>query len=231
MSDDDQVWMAVAQQLRDQLTEVVWYSTFQDVVPLAANGEHFQISVPSNHVRDRILTRYLPLVTGALDEIVGRAAGWTSSSPRLPRLTCRTICWGGRHRHSSTEGSATTRTERRSLDEAGLNPRYMFDASSRAPRTSSPSLPPCASPRRRLARTTRCSSTASAGLGKTHLLHAIGHYVHHKYQHHVCALRLHRDVPQRVRRCHPDQLQHGVQASISGHRRPAHRRHPVPREP
>ena len=70
VSDHDQVWMAVAQQLRDQLTEVVWYSTFQDVVPLAANGEHFQISVPSNHVRDRILTRYLPLVTGALDEIV-----------------------------------------------------------------------------------------------------------------------------------------------------------------
>ena len=34
VSDQDQVWTAVAQQLRDQLTEAVWYSTFQDVIPL-----------------------------------------------------------------------------------------------------------------------------------------------------------------------------------------------------
>ena len=40
VSDQDQVWTAVAQQLRDQLTEAVWYSTFQDVVPLEANGDH-----------------------------------------------------------------------------------------------------------------------------------------------------------------------------------------------
>ncbi|MET0326514.1 MAG: DnaA N-terminal domain-containing protein, partial [Ilumatobacteraceae bacterium] len=70
MSDQDQVWTAVAQHLRDQLTDGVWYSTFQDVVPLEANGDHLAISVPSNHVRDRILTRYLPLVTEALDDIV-----------------------------------------------------------------------------------------------------------------------------------------------------------------
>ena len=46
VSDQDQVWTAVAQQLRDQLTEAVWYSTFQDVVPLEANGDHLAISVP-----------------------------------------------------------------------------------------------------------------------------------------------------------------------------------------
>ena len=42
MSDQEQVWTAVAQQLRDQLTEAVWYSTFQDVVPLEANGDHLR---------------------------------------------------------------------------------------------------------------------------------------------------------------------------------------------
>ena len=71
MSDQEQVWTAVAQHLRDQLTEAVWYSTFQDVVPLSRpTATTSTISVPSNHVRDRILTRYLPLVTDALDEIV-----------------------------------------------------------------------------------------------------------------------------------------------------------------
>ena len=33
-----------------------------------------QVSAPSNHVRDRILTRYLPLVRDALDEIGRRRA-------------------------------------------------------------------------------------------------------------------------------------------------------------
>ena len=36
VSDEEQVWTAVAQQLRDQLTEAVWYSTFEGVVPLEA---------------------------------------------------------------------------------------------------------------------------------------------------------------------------------------------------
>ena len=55
MSDEEKVWTAVAHLLRDQLTEAVWYSTFQDVVPLSTNGQHLTVSVPSNHVRDRIM--------------------------------------------------------------------------------------------------------------------------------------------------------------------------------
>src|SRR5690349_21782015 len=70
VSDQEQVWTAVAAQLRDQLTEAVWFSTFEGVRPLEANGSGLTISVPSNHVRDRIMTRYLPLVSEALDEVV-----------------------------------------------------------------------------------------------------------------------------------------------------------------
>src|SRR4029079_9097920 len=70
VSDQEQVWTAVAQQLRDQLTEAVWFSTSEGVRPLDANGRWLKISVPSNHVRDRILTRYLPLGSEALDEVI-----------------------------------------------------------------------------------------------------------------------------------------------------------------
>src|SRR6478735_4856800 len=70
VTDQEQVWTAVAQQLRGQLTEAVWFSTFEGVRPLDANGGSLRISVPSNHVRDRILTRYLPLVSEALDDVI-----------------------------------------------------------------------------------------------------------------------------------------------------------------
>ena len=184
VSDHDQVWMAVAQQLRDQLTEVVWYSTFQDVVPLAANGEHLQISVPSNHVRDRILTRYLPLVTGALDEIVAPgcrleiivapSASADLSDDLLARAAPTLL---DRGLDTGPDGTAL-------LDEAGLNPRYTFETFVKG-----------ASNQFALAASLRVAETparsynplfiyGSAGLGKTHLLHAIGHYVHHNYQHH-----------------------------------------------
>jgi chromosomal replication initiator protein len=185
VSDQDQVWTAVAQHLRDQLTDGVWYSTFQDVVPLEANGDHLAISVPSNHVRDRILTRYLPLVTEALDDIVapgcsldivvaaGSSAADTAEEPppvRGPGPMATRLSTG-------PDGSSV-------LDDAGLNPRYTFETFVKG-----------ASNQFALAAALRVAETparsynplfiyGNAGLGKTHLLHAIGHYVHHNYQHH-----------------------------------------------
>jgi chromosomal replication initiator protein len=188
VSDQEQVWTAVAQQLRGQLTEAVWFSTFEGVRPLDANGGSLRISVPSNHVRDRILTRYLPLVNEALDDVIapgcqldivvvderddlaGLVPHFDDPARMDPNLDPRTL-------HTGPYGTAL-------LDEAGLNPRYTFETFVKG-----------ASNQFALAAALRVAETparsynplfiyGSAGLGKTHLLHAIGHYVHHNYQHH-----------------------------------------------
>ncbi|MEQ9164191.1 MAG: DnaA N-terminal domain-containing protein, partial [Ilumatobacter fluminis] len=70
MSDQDEVWTAVAQILRSQLTESVWYSTFAEVVPqLDDDHQQLVIQVPSTLARERILTRYQPLITDAMADL------------------------------------------------------------------------------------------------------------------------------------------------------------------
>jgi chromosomal replication initiator protein len=68
VSDADDVWTQVTLFLRSQLAESVWFSTFQEIIPLDAGTDMLRLLAPSAYVRDRILTRYLPLVTDALDE-------------------------------------------------------------------------------------------------------------------------------------------------------------------
>ncbi len=69
MSDHEQLWTAVAQLLRAQVSEAVWFSTFQDVVALDSDTSMLRVSAPNAHARDRILSRYLPLVRDALEDI------------------------------------------------------------------------------------------------------------------------------------------------------------------
>ncbi|MEZ5256633.1 MAG: hypothetical protein R2705_07010 [Ilumatobacteraceae bacterium] len=72
MIEPEELWTAAAQLLRAQVSEAVWFSTFQDVMALSASDSMLRISVPSTHVRDKILTPHLPLVRDALDEIGAR---------------------------------------------------------------------------------------------------------------------------------------------------------------
>ncbi len=197
MSDANEVWSKVTVFLRSQLAESVWFSTFQDVVPLESDSDALRLLAPSAYVRDRILTRYLPLVTDALDEAhlgprrieIDVAA---SESPidevTVAAIEAAATIQSGATMHSRSGGTATltpvTAPDRNALDDAGLNPRYTFEAFVKG-----------ASNQFALAAALRVAETpgrsynplfiyGSAGLGKTHLLHAIGHYVHDNYQHH-----------------------------------------------
>jgi chromosomal replication initiator protein len=186
------VWTQVTVSLRSQLAESVWFSTFQDVVPLESDSDTLRLMAPSAYVRDRIMTRYLPLVTEALQDV----------NEGQRRVEIDVEATDSSNEHTDTDpppseepeigsdagrsGRDTSRQTPRSLllDEAGLNPRYTFETFVKG-----------ASNQFALAAALRVAETparsynplfiyGSAGLGKTHLLHAIGHYVHSNYQHH-----------------------------------------------
>jgi len=191
VSESEDVWTQVTLSLRSQLAESVWFSTFQDVTPLNSDPDTLRLLAPSAYVRDRILTRYLPLVTEALEdvneghrrvEIDVEATDPSSDTQVEPEQSADQ---DDVRSSVAVDNTDTGDTPRRSLlDEAGLNPRYTFETFVKG-----------ASNQFALAAALRVAETpgrsynplfiyGSAGLGKTHLLHAIGHYVHSNYQHH-----------------------------------------------
>ncbi len=194
MSESQDVWTQVALSLRSQLAESVWFSTFQDVTPVDSDSDTLRLLAPSAYVRDRIMSRYLPLVTEALQDVNEghRTVEIDVESAPVPDSTLTNVdnlavdSPSGDHDASASPGTAMSADSPRSLllDEAGLNPRYTFETFVKG-----------ASNQFALAAALRVAETparsynplfiyGSAGLGKTHLLHAIGHYVHSNYQHH-----------------------------------------------
>jgi chromosomal replication initiator protein len=181
VSEAEHLWTAMAQILRAQVSEAVWHSSFQDVRPLELTASALSIAVPSTYARERIEGRYLPLVRDALADLGHpdvdlHIAVRTETAPR-PESP----------KPPASDGTATPVTTPPQPDlttiRDGLNPRYTFEA-----------FVTGASNRFAHAAALRVAETpaksynplfiyGAAGLGKTHLLHGIGHYVRNHYAH------------------------------------------------
>lgn len=184
MNDADHVWRAVAQILREEVTDAVWHSCFQDAAATAIGDGELVLAVPSSHIRDRIESRYVQILRDALVEI-GRpelsVRIVVRSQPAQPEII--TIEQLPLAPATNGQGAAPDAAQRRS--GPGLNGSYTFEtfvtgagnrfahaAALRVAETPAKSYNPL-------------FIYGAAGLGKTHLLHAIGHYVIANYDHYA----------------------------------------------
>ena len=189
MNQADDLWTTCREVLREDVREAVWKTWFEGLEPGALDDGQLTLTAPSTLVRDRLEDRYLSLIEqtaskvaerdlevqivvrptpSASESFVAVPAG-TAGTPEAPTLSV------------VPEEPALVEPVRTTAEPPSLNPRYTFDAfvigsSNRFAHAAA----------QRVAESPAGSYNplfiyGDSGLGKTHLLHAIGHYVNDNF--------------------------------------------------
>ena len=186
VSDAQHLWNAAAQVLRAQVSEAVWHSTFSDARPVNLDGGLLVVAVPSTLVKERVQGRYEAMVRDALSEVGFPGVelfievlpdAQANGADESPRDLLESLMPS-----AQSDGAPVLPLEPMpTRTAADLNPRYTFETfvtgtSNRFAHAAALSV--AETPARSY---NPLFIYGAAGLGKTHLLHAIGHYVKQNY--------------------------------------------------
>ncbi len=193
------LWTACSDLLQNEVSEAIWRTWFEALEPQSIDGTTMVMSAPSAVVRERLEGLYMPAIEKSASTAAGRdlkvhivvrpAPEATNSFDPLTQVANNGLEWAGppADEASPIETSQPTLPGRPGTtkpvgtasrpESPSLNPRYTFDAfvigsSNRFAHAAA----------QRVAETPASSYNplfiyGDSGLGKTHLLHAIGHYV------------------------------------------------------
>jgi chromosomal replication initiator protein len=181
VNEANDLWNRSAVALRDQVSDATWRTWLAGLAPRSFDGELLVVDAPSTLVRDRVETRFLPLLAAVASDAVGHevtirmevaAPARAADADEEDRPAAPVAALSQPERPSSRRRDASELAT-----EAGLDARYVFDAfvigsSNRFAHAAALSV--AEMPARSY---NPLFIHGGAGLGKTHLLHAIGNYV------------------------------------------------------
>ena len=178
MNDTEDLWTSCADALREQVSDAIWQAYLSGVTPVSIEGEHIVLGVPNKLIRDRVESRFLGLiqdtVTGTLGrDVVVHLEVIAPSEERQATVAAVQVDDDRPIRMPSVTAPGGTDAASTAL----LDPRYTFEtfviaSSNRFAHAAAQSV--AESPARSY---NPLFIYGDAGLGKTHLLHAIGNYV------------------------------------------------------
>jgi chromosomal replication initiator protein len=188
------LWDSGSDALRAQLAEKTWNTWFREVRPVRFDGDVLVLAVPNAVACERIRSSYAGLMTDLLRDATGRDLAVelvVDATPRrddpvvmsapAPMVSVAPLTAAGAA--AAPPGTLTGgSTEEPPSPWTALNPRYTFDrfvigASNRFAHAAALSV--AENPARSY---NPLFIYGPAGLGKTHLLHAIGNYVRDVHQ-------------------------------------------------
>ncbi len=175
MDSGEEVWLALQESLRGNTSEAVWSAGLSTLRLVDYRDNTLVIGAPNHIQLQRVQQRYLPLITAHAREVAG--------IPIDVALTVTDTTTAPTPPSAPLDDEPTPATVfAPSVDRpARLDPRMTFD-----------SFVPGSSNRLAFAAAQSVAETpgrtynplmiyGNSGLGKTHLLHAIGNYVHENY--------------------------------------------------
>lgn len=182
MDNAESLWTECADALRGQVSEATWKTWFEGIVPVAASEGSLQLAVPSSLVKEKIEDRYIGLMRDVVADTLGdpieihldvkRAPANVVVLDDEPRNPAENGGFSG-----SSAAESPVRSNGTGSAELSLNSDYTFEsfvigASNRFAHAAALSV--AESPAKSY---NPLFIHGDAGLGKTHLLHAIGSYV------------------------------------------------------
>ncbi len=188
MNDTEGLWILCSEALREQVSDAIWQAYLSGITPLSIEDGEIVLGVPNTLIRDRVESRFLGLIQDTVTGTVGRdlvvqlevvapiyepaeeSLGTVETVRAAPASTTSTN-WRDEPRSAGPEPKAGP------FESPVLDPRYTFDtfviaSSNRFAHAAAQSV--AESPARSY---NPLFIYGDAGLGKTHLLHAIGNYV------------------------------------------------------
>jgi len=179
------LWTRCTGSLRDQVSESTWQLWLSGIEPVAFADGVFVLSVPNGLIRERVESRYLPMIEDTLANEVGapvrgRLEVQEAAAPAPPETGPGEVFGLPAEPRSQAEPVQSPRVGRES-PAVQLDSKFTFETFVAA---SSNRLAHAAA--QAVAETPGRSYNplfiyGDSGLGKTHLLHAIGNYVTENY--------------------------------------------------
>ena len=207
MDESEALWTRCAAPLREQVSDTTWQMWLSGIRPVSYDGATLVLGVPNAVVRDRVQSRFLPLIEQTVAVAAGHSVALRVQTVELqPELTDQVTVAALRTPPPATAVSvavpptddaswppSTVPSTRAALQQergregaaVSLDPRFTFDSFVAA---SSNRLAYAAA--QAVAETPGRSYNplfiyGDSGLGKTHLLHGIGNYVRENFSSHT----------------------------------------------